>query len=482
MKFKRFKKNSVFFGLLAISGSLILSACSNNVATVGESNTDRILVGLADPDNPRWVNARKEIVNSLLQYKDKEQKSYKVTSNITKSQVEQTNFLQTQLSLNPIPKAVVVGANDDGAATIANEAKAKNIPFIAYDRLINSSDQYYFYAAFDNAKVGELQGLWLASKILSKLTGGTVFQSKNQLENWIKMGEAKGAHGTGAGGMGGDTIGMSPMGMETAHLAQLEEQYIYALAGAPTDNNAKFFYDGAMDILKVITENNVLKNKVKIVGSSSFDTAAVANWNYSDAQKRVAGFLGTPEFQKTKAFLAPNDGMALAVINALEANKNDAKKYYITGQDSNSENLKRIEQGYQLMTIAKSDKWNAKVVAIWANYMINHKQTLDKNNSKMIAQNILTEINKDATITKFKDDFNKLSTAKPKTTSATPETAAMHTMVDSFVTLDQNTYKPTNPTGGSYDPVNTFLLKPILVDGNNITTYNQIFSDSTPKQ
>ncbi|WP_391591699.1 Substrate-binding domain-containing protein [[Mycoplasma] cavipharyngis] len=460
MKLKRFKKNSVFFGLLAISGSLVLSACSNNVATVGESNTDRILVGLADPDNPRWVNARKEIVNSLLQYKDKENKTYKVTSNITKSQVEQTNFLQTQLSLNPIPKAVVVGANDDGAATIANEAKAKNIPFIAYDRLINSSDQYYFYAAFDNAKVGELQGLWLASKILGKLTNNKLFQSKTDLETWIKAGETSGNHEVGK-----------------PHLDQLEEQYIYAIAGAPTDNNAKFFYSGAMGVLDLITKNDKLKNKVKIVGGTeTFDKAAIANWNYSAAQTKVAGFLSSPEFAKTKAFLAPNDGMALAVINALEANKNDAKKYYISGQDSNSENLKRISDGYQLMTIAKSDKWNAKVVAIWADYMIKNNPVLTKENSKTIAQNVLIEINKDTTIAKFKADLKKLSGFPTTTSSGQPTDTQI--MIDNFVTLDQTTYKPTNSAGGEFDPVNTFLLNPILVDGANINVYNQIFSES----
>jgi D-xylose transport system substrate-binding protein len=57
---------------------------------------------------------------------------------------------------------LVVAAQDSSkAATIVELSLQRGVPVIAYDRLIHSRDLAYF-VAFDNIKVGELQGEWLA--------------------------------------------------------------------------------------------------------------------------------------------------------------------------------------------------------------------------------------------------------------------------------------------------------------------------------
>ena len=55
---------------------------------------------------------------------------------------------------------VLVIASIDGEAlgTVLDQAKAANIPVIAYDRLIMNSDAVSYYATFDNWDVGVKQG------------------------------------------------------------------------------------------------------------------------------------------------------------------------------------------------------------------------------------------------------------------------------------------------------------------------------------
>ena len=57
--------------------------------------------------------------------------------------------------------------DSDAAAKIADLAKSKNVPVIAYDRLIKGSDGVTYYLSFDNEQVGRLQG----SALMRALSG-----------------------------------------------------------------------------------------------------------------------------------------------------------------------------------------------------------------------------------------------------------------------------------------------------------------------
>ena len=98
--------------------------------------------------------------------------------------------------------SVLVIASIDGESltTVLEGAKSKNIPVIAYDRLIKNTDAISYYATFDNYKVGQTQGQYIVDAL--------------DLDN---------AEG--------------PFNMEIT-------------GGSPDDNNATFFYNGAIDVLK----------------------------------------------------------------------------------------------------------------------------------------------------------------------------------------------------------------------------------------
>jgi D-xylose transport system substrate-binding protein len=59
--------------------------------------------------------------------------------------------------------------DSDAAAKIADLAKSKNVPVIAYDRLIKGSDGVTYYISFDNEEVGRLQGAALVTALAGKV-------------------------------------------------------------------------------------------------------------------------------------------------------------------------------------------------------------------------------------------------------------------------------------------------------------------------
>jgi putative multiple sugar transport system substrate-binding protein len=105
---------------------------------------------------------------------------------------------------------VLVIASIDGTtlSDVLSQAKAKGITVIAYDRLIRNTPNVDYYATFDNFQVGVLQA--------------------QSIENALKLKDAKG-----------------PFNIEL-------------FGGSPDDNNAYFFYDGAMSVLKPYIDSGKL--------------------------------------------------------------------------------------------------------------------------------------------------------------------------------------------------------------------------------
>ncbi|MCL4516435.1 MAG: D-xylose ABC transporter substrate-binding protein [Firmicutes bacterium] len=126
----------------------------------------------------------------------------------------------------------------------------------------------------------------------------------------------------------------------------------YVFAGAPTDNNATLFKKGAMKYIKSLAD----KGDIKIV----FDQA-VKDWQPEEALKLAENAL-TANKNKVDAILAPNDGTAGGIIQALAA-QGLAGKVPITGQDAELAAIKRIVQGTQSMTVFKDVRDLAKKAA-----------------------------------------------------------------------------------------------------------------------
>ncbi len=163
---------------------------------------------------------------------------------------------QAESMLTQGVKVLVLDPFDgEAAAAIVAEAKAKKVPVISYDRLINSADLNY-YISFDNEKVGELQGTALVGKLKSD-------------------GVAPGDGG------------------------------ILMVNGSPTDNNASQFKAGAHKIIDA--------SGYKVL--SEFDTPG---WDPAKAQDWVAGQV-TQFKDQIKGVYAANDGTAGGAIAALKA-------------------------------------------------------------------------------------------------------------------------------------------------------------------
>ena len=199
---------------------------------------------------------------------------------------------------------VIASIDGDSLGTVLEQAKQKKIPVIAYDRLIMNSDAVSYYATFDNYMVGTKQGQYI--------------------EDQLGLKEGKGGYN-----------------MEI-------------FTGDPGDNNARFFYGGAMDVLNPYIEAGQITVPS---GQIDFDTVATANWASDAAQARMEAIISSNYADGTKldAVLCSNDSTAFGVTNALVAN-NISPYPIITGQDCDIANVKNMLDGKQSMSIFKDTR------------------------------------------------------------------------------------------------------------------------------
>ncbi len=217
----------------------------------------------------------------------------------------QTQINQIENMINSECQVLVIASIDgDSLGTVLDQAKEKNIKVIAYDRLIMNSDAVSYYATFDNYMVGQKQGQYIEEKL-------------------------------------GLKDGKGPFNLEI-------------VAGDPGDNNAKFFYNGAMDVL-----NKYIDSKKLVVksGQKDFDVVATAKWATETAQSRMDNIISKNYADGTvlDAVLCSNDSTALGAANSLEANYTAAWPI-ITGQDCDIANVKNMIAGKQAMSIFKDTR------------------------------------------------------------------------------------------------------------------------------
>jgi putative multiple sugar transport system substrate-binding protein len=220
-----------------------------------------------------------------------------------------TQVAQIENMITGGAKVLVIAAIDGSSLTeVLKEAKAKNIPVIAYDRLIMNSDAVNYYASFDNFKVGALQGAYIESKLNLKSAAG-------------------------------------PFNIEL-------------VTGAPDDNNVNFFFGGAMSILKPYIDSG----KLVVLSKQTTQTqASTPNWSTEEAQKRFENIITSvkygPNGTKLDAVLCSNDSTANGVTNAL-VNAGYTKDNFpiLTGQDCDKPSVKNMNAGLQAMSVFKDTR------------------------------------------------------------------------------------------------------------------------------
>jgi D-xylose transport system substrate-binding protein len=214
-----------------------------------------------------------------------------------------TQQTQAQADLTSGDCILVVAAVDSiQSATIVSAAKAKGVPVIAYDRLIYSNDLNY-YISFNNTKVGQIQGQYIADHYQS-------YVSQNGTNNTVMIN------------------------------------------GSQTDNNALLFSKGAHQALDPLFTAGTLK---KVYEKFTPD------WNNATAQTEMQAALLANGNSIAIAYVA-NDGMANSVIAALKA-VNLNGKVLVTGQDSTAAGIHSILAGDQAMTVYKKIDLEANATA-----------------------------------------------------------------------------------------------------------------------
>lgn len=313
----------LFAALLSAAMVFSLAACNAN-----SSSSSKMKVGISMPTQSlqRWnydgANLKKDLegagFSATLQY----------ANNDVNTQVQQCENMITQGC-----KVLVIAAVEGSSfSDVCDTAHKHNVKVIAYDRLLMKTGNVDYYATFDNYKVGQAQG--------------------NYLVDALKLTSASG-----------------PFNIEI-------------FAGDPGDNNAPFFYKGAMDVLNPYISNGKLVVKS---GEKDFNTCAIANWTTATAQSRMDNLI-TKDYStgvQLDAVLSPNDSLALGIEQSLlnHGYGTGGKNFpIVTGQDCDIANVKNIVKGYQALSVWKDTRKLADQVTTMITD-INEGKTVPVNNT-----------------------------------------------------------------------------------------------------
>lgn len=136
---------------------------------------------------------------------------------------------------------------------------------------------------------------------------------------------------------------------------------IELFAGSPDDNNATFFFDGAMSVLQPYIDSGKL---IVRSGQTSFDQVATLRWDGGLAQSRMDNLLSRAYTSgRVDAVLSPYDGMSLGIISALKSAGYGTPVNplpIVTGQDAELASVKSIIAGEQTQTVFKDTRELAK--------------------------------------------------------------------------------------------------------------------------
>jgi putative multiple sugar transport system substrate-binding protein len=285
--------------------ALSVAACGSDGGAGGGGDKGTIGVAMPTKSSERWIADGNNIKKQL------EDAGYKVDLQYAEDDIP-TQVSQVENMVTKGVKMLVIAAIDGTAlGDVLETAEDSDVPVISYDRLIRDSDTIDYYATFDNEKVGELQ----AQSLLDGLA----------------------------------TRGKGPFNVEL-------------FAGSPDDNNATFFWNGAMKVLQPKIDSGDLKI---VSGQTDFEQAAILRWDPATAQKRMEDILTKSYTQaNVDGVLSPYDGLSLGIIAALKSNGYGAGGKalpIVTGQDAEVQSVKSILADEQYSTIFKDTRELAKV-------------------------------------------------------------------------------------------------------------------------
>ncbi len=288
---------------------LALSAAAASASVLPAFAQSKGMVGIAMPtkSSARWISDGNSMVEQF--------KAAGYDTDLQYAEDDIPNQLsQIENMITKGVKVLVIAAID--GTTLSNalaNAAASGIKVIAYDRLIRDSGDVDYYATFDNFKVG--------------------VQQANSLVEGLKerFGDVK------------------PWNVEL-------------FGGSPDDNNAFFFYNGAMSVLQPMIDAGDI---VIPSGQMGMDVVGTLRWDGAVAQARMDNLLSANYGDKAlHGALSPYDGLSIGILSSVKGvgyGSGDLKMPIVTGQDCEVPSIKSIIAGEQYSSIFKDTRELAKV-------------------------------------------------------------------------------------------------------------------------
>lgn len=378
------KIRRAFGGAAALfaAGALALSACAGSGAGgAGGSTTstsgdtaaaadfalnpgDTVGVAMPTQTSERWIADGNAVKEGL------EAAGYKVDLQFANDDIPTQTQQVDQMITNGAKVLVLASIDGTALSSQLDKAAEAGIKVISYDRLIRDNEHVDYYVSFDNYKVGVAQGTALL-------------------------------RGLGLVDEDGTRIDTTSKGLN-----------IELFAGSNDDNNAGFFFNGAMEALQPFIDDGTLVVKS---GQTNFDQVATLRWQQDIAQKRMEDLITSTYgggSEKIAGVLSPFDGISRGVITALQGAGYGADMAsglpVVTGQDAEVASVKLIQDGVQSSTIFKDTRLLAAqtvktVEALGKGQEPEINNTTDYDNGTKVVPSYLLEVQ-----TIFKEDIEPI--------------------------------------------------------------------------
>ncbi|MEU3856222.1 multiple monosaccharide ABC transporter substrate-binding protein [Streptomyces sp. NPDC028722] len=338
----------------AASLALTLTACGQSGdggSKEKPGDTKGATIGIAMPtkSSERWISDGKNVV------KDLEAKGYKTKLVYGEDDPEQQVSQIENLITQGVKGLIVAAIDNKSLNSVLQQAADANIPVISYDRLILGTKNVDYYASFDNEKVGRLQGSYIAHRL------------------------------------GLDSGKKGPFNIEL-------------FAGSNDDNNTRYFFNGAMSVLKPYMDK---KQLVVRSGQTALNKVTTLRWDGATAQRRMDDILTSSyKSERVDAVLSPYDGISIGILSALKSDgygSGNKPLPVITGQDAELASVKSIIGGQQTQTVYKDLRKLAEVASTMVDDVLKGKkpQVNDvksyDNGSKVVPAYLLQPVSVDKT-------------------------------------------------------------------------------------
>lgn len=311
---------------------------------------DKGTIGIAMPtkSSARWISDGESMVEQF------EAAGYETDLQYAEDDIPNQLAQIENMVTKGVDVLVIAAIDGTTLSNVLENAHFAGIKTIAYDRLIRDSEYVDYYATFDNFKVGVQQASSLVAGLEERFPD------------------------------------VSPWNVEL-------------FGGSPDDNNAYFFYNGAMSVLDPLIEAGDINI---FSGQMGMDTVGTLRWDGAVAQARMDNLLSAHYTDdQVHGVLSPYDGLSIGILSSLKGvgyGSGDLAMPIVSGQDAELQSIKSIVAGEQYSTVFKDTRELARVTVGMVDALlqggepeINDTETYD-NGVKVVPSYLLEPVSVDA--------------------------------------------------------------------------------------